>query len=149
MGDESLGAAPPLSGSALILSGPDNSIFDDIFDWIANAIYSISRTVSDWVSWAKSAITSTIISWISWLGDSITLWFGSMFSRLIQVQDYVVGWVATQVNQVWYWISTSVNNALTAVGAWFSQQWAGISALLTAWGGNIAGFFAYQAQLIG
>ncbi len=141
MGDEAMAGAVPLAESALILSGPGDTIFDDIWDWIQNAVYSISRIVSDWVSWAASTIASTVTSWISWLLDNITSWFSSVFTRLIDVRDYVVSWVATQVNQVWYWISTSVNNALTAVGAWFSEQWSGITGLLASWFNQMTGWW--------
>ncbi|MBA7479981.1 hypothetical protein ES707_15425 [subsurface metagenome] len=149
MGDDALREAAPLSESALILSGPDDSIFDDIFDWIQNAIWSIGRIVSDWVNWAWSAITSTVTTWISWLWDSITSWFSSVFTRLIQVRDYVVGWVTTQVGQVWSWITTSISSVITTVGAWFSQQWSQVSNLFTNWFSTVSALFTNWFSTVG
>ena len=149
MGDDALKGATPLSESALILSGPEDSIFDDIFDWIQNAIWSIGRIVADWVSAAWSAITSTVTTWISWLWDTIASWFSSVFTRLIQVRDYVVSWVTTQVGQVWSWITTSVANATNTVGAWFSEQWSRISALFTNWFSTVSALFTNWFSTVG
>ncbi|MBA7602867.1 hypothetical protein ES703_09963 [subsurface metagenome] len=141
MEGEAIEGASPLQESALILSGPDDSIFDDIFDWIQSAISTIVSTVTSWISMAWSAITTTVISWISWLWNSITSWFSFVFSRLIQVRDYVVSWITTQVGQVWSWITTSISNVITTVGAWFSQQWAQISSLFSAWWSSLSEWF--------
>lgn len=133
MDGEALEGPVPSFESALILSGPDDSIFDDIFDWIQSAVYSVSRVVTNWVSNAWSAITFTVTSWIDWLWGNITTWFSSVFSRLIAVRDYVVGWITGKIGELWSWITSSISNVITTVGAWFSEQWSRISALLSTW----------------
>jgi len=132
-GMEGMEGAMPLSESALVLSGPDDSIFDDIFDWIANAIHSVVRTVTGWISSAWTAITSTVTSWISWLWDAITPWFQGVFDRLRAGWEFVTGWVTASIGQVWTWITTSVNSMLTTIGAWFTEQWSSISSLFSTW----------------
>ena len=107
MEGEVVRGAQPLFEPGLILSGPDDSFLDNIFDWIANAATAVLRTVTDWVGWAASSITSAVTSWITWLWNNITSWFSSVFTRLIQVRDYVVSWVSTKVGELWNWISRS------------------------------------------
>ncbi len=133
--------AQPLFEPALILGGPDDSIFDDIFDWIANSTTAVLRTVTDWIGWAASSITNAVTSWITWLWNNITSWFSSVFTRLTQIRDYVVSWITTQINQVWSWITTSISSVITTVGAWFSEQWAKITNLFSTWWDSLSRWF--------
>ncbi|MBA7567765.1 hypothetical protein ES708_09482 [subsurface metagenome] len=149
MGDDALREAVPLSESALILSGPDDSIFDDIWDWIQNAVSSVGRIVADWVSSAWSAITNAVTTWVTWIWNSVWPWLKSIWDWIISVRDTLVEWVSTKVGELWNWITTSLSNLGVTIGTWFSEQWSRIWALFTAWGENIAGFFASQAELIG
>ncbi len=133
MEGEALEGAMPLSASALILSGPDDSIFDDIFDWIANAIAVITSTVTDWISRAWSAITSTVTSWITWLWESITVWFQAVFDRLKAGWEFVTSWITTEIQRVSSWISTAAAGITSTISAWFTEQWAGITGLFSTW----------------
>ncbi|MBA7571408.1 hypothetical protein ES708_13171 [subsurface metagenome] len=133
MGGEALEGLAPLSESALILSGPDDDIFDSIFDWIQSAIYAISRTVASWVSDAWSAISNTIISWVGWVWDSIYPWLKSILDWIRSVRDTVVNWVSTKLGELWSWITASFSNLGVTIGTWFSEQWAKISGHFSTW----------------
>ncbi|MBA7559830.1 hypothetical protein ES708_01446 [subsurface metagenome] len=140
--------APPPPEEEPLPPPEDGSIFDDIFNWIANAITKIVGVVTSWVGNAWSAIVSTVTTWITWVWSSISPWLESFVDWFKSVRDTVVEWVTTQVGELWEWITTSLSNVITTVGAWFSEQWAKISDLLATWGENIASFFVYQAELI-
>ena len=49
-----------VSGS--ILSSPDDSIFDEVFDWIANALRSVVDSICDWFSRAWDAIKEGLVA---------------------------------------------------------------------------------------
>jgi len=143
MGDNELFEAVPVPAeSALILSGPDDSIFDDIFDWIANAIATIVSTVTDWINRAWAAITSTISSWITWLWDNVIAWFTWLGDLIASVRDYIVSWVSSKVSELWSWITTRISGVITTVGAWFSEQWSRISQLFASWFSTVSQLFA-------
>jgi len=114
----------------VILAGPDDSIFDDIFDWIANAVAVITSAVIDWINRAWSAITTTVTSWISWLWNSISPWLTWLGDLISSIRETVVSWISTKVGELWSWITTSISNIITTVGAWFIEQWARISSLV-------------------
>jgi len=141
MPDELEGVLPASVTPGEILGGPDDSIFDDIFDWIANAVSRITSTVTSWVNAAWSALSTTVTSWISWLWSNISSWFSSVFSRLIEVKNTVTSWITTQVSQVWSWITTTVTNLGSQVWGWMQQQWSNISSLLSSWWSSLTGLF--------
>lgn len=119
--------------SALILSGPDDSIFDDIFDWIANAIAVITSTVTDWISRAWSAITTTVTSWITWLWNTMLPWIKPIWDWITAVRVALIGWVSTKVGELWSWITTSLTSLTSLIGAWFSETWSRTTALFSTW----------------
>jgi len=147
---DGLGEALPVPVAlSQILGGPEDDIFDDIFDWIQNAISVITSTVISWVNAAWSALSTTITTWVTWIWDSIYPWLLSIWDWILSARDMVVSWVSTKAGELWGWINTSFNTITANIGAWFWEQYSQISALFSSWGDNIAAFFAYQAELIG
>lgn len=151
--DELTMAMPSQVESGLILSGPDDDIFDDIFDWIANAINAISGTVTSWIDWAVRSLGGTVTSWISWLWGEIGERFAEVLSRLRGITGDIGDWISDTIGDLRSWISLSISSIVGSLGTWFSQQLSQISSLfegfgstLSAWfndlWGNIAGYFS-------
>lgn len=154
--------------SGQILSGPDDSVFDDIFDWIANAIKSIVDSVTDWIDKAVSSITGTVTLWINWLYNSVRGWIDSVLSLLGSARDWVVDtyyrvsdWVrdawnivysaaSSAIGEVWDWIVRSARNTwdwitreVREVLGWITAAAANLGSTIWGWlqeqGANIMG----------
>lgn len=110
-----------------ILSGADNAIWDEIFDWIANAISTISRVVSSWAEWLWSSVSNAISSWVSWLWDAIKDWLfwvrDQVWSRISWLRDQVV----VIVDNVRSWISSTWDNLTGVIAPFFDQVWSWIT----------------------
>jgi hypothetical protein len=111
----------PLAESGAILSGPGDSIFDDIFDWIANAISSITGAVDEWITWLWSKVTETIVSWITWLWSSSATWFEGVYSRLRAWGETIEELIADRVGELWTWISSGLGSLGGMIRAWISE----------------------------
>jgi len=135
--------------SGQILSGPEDSIYDDIFDWIANAIKSITGTITSWVDYAVSTIKSTITSWVDHAIDTITGWIDTVLSWLRAVHSYasqiwssVAGWV----RDAWNTIYGAASSAISRVKTWLSDVTANITNWVTTKVGEINSWLATTAS---
>jgi len=117
-----------------VLSGPNNAIWDDIFDWITNAIDKIGEVVSDWISWLWAKITGTIIPWFSWLWDKIYTW-------IHWLRDQVIGGVTTSID----WIGGRLGD----IGSFFANLWSSITNAFKAWFGELATWFDWLWEWLG
>jgi hypothetical protein len=150
MSEKSAGTAGELvAESGQILSGPDDSIFDDIFDWIANAIRSIIDSVTSYVRSAWSAIQTTVTSWITWSVDTVKSWW----QNVLQWVQNAVDWTRSVYSLVSSWISSAYNtvrsavtSAIGTVQSWISSAWnsaySWISSHLSSLWSSISGGFS-------
>ena len=163
--------------SAQILSGPEDSIFDDIFDWIANAISSITRGVTSFIDSAvariRDAISSIVgnllsplraaIDWIKLKAGSIWDWIVDIYykvsdwassawniitSACSSVINRVQGWITDAASFTWSWITTEVGK----VQGWLATTATNLASQLWAWlqegWANITGLFSTWAANI-
>ncbi len=165
-----------VSGS--ILSGPEDDIWDVIFDWIMTGVQKVIDTVTSWINSAVSSITTNvrsllstfitpISSAISWVRDKIA----DVYTWVHNVYDKVSGWVSNAYNV----ISSAVISAISIVRTWLLDtastirswvttevqkvwQWittsvASLWANLTMWGkqlwADITGLFSSWGKTIG
>lgn len=153
--------------SGQILSGPEDSIYDDIFDWIANAIGSITGAVAGWIN---SAV-STIKSWVTSVVNSAWSGVSGIFSGLMVLVKQIWGW-AYNINQViwdlpqriystlsylissrieWVrnWVSSGVSQVMSWVSSQVSQVWEWITTTATNLGSQIWGWLQETGAGIG
>jgi len=146
--------------SGRILGGPDDSIFDDIFDWIANAVTNIVNSVNSWVSSAWGAITSTVTSWVSWAVDTIKGWWQNVLTWVQNAQQWVVSTynvVSSWISSAWNTVYSAVTSAITTVNTWINsiattvtswissrvgELWTWISGALSSLGSSLSGWFS-------
>ncbi len=140
MSGEANEGALPLQESGLILSGPDDSIFDDIFDWIANAIAVITSTLIDWISEWVLPFFGNIIEWITWLWGEVSAWFTATWETFTSWIDWLWGEISAWFTTTWEtftdWITWLRNEisadftglpdkikeiVLTPMAAWWDQ----------------------------
>ena len=131
MDDEITGNTPEGVDSGLIMAGPDDSIFDDIFDWIANGVSAVVRTVTDWIGWAVSSIGRTITDWISWAVTQVTGWFNTVWGWIQEATGTITSWVSSVINSVLTTLSSMWSGITSTIGAWFGEQWSRIQDLIT------------------
>ncbi|MBA7560970.1 hypothetical protein ES708_02604 [subsurface metagenome] len=144
--------------SGLILSGPEDSIFDDIFDWIANAIKSIVSGVTDFidkaVGWIVSGVKTAVsylvspirsaIDWVKsrlgsvwdWVKDvyyAVRDWvkdaYDTIRSAVSSVIDVVSSWISSGVKQLQSWVSSGVSQVLP----WITTAVSNLSSTISAW----------------
>uniref|UniRef100_A0A6M3XSW2 Uncharacterized protein n=1 Tax=viral metagenome TaxID=1070528 RepID=A0A6M3XSW2_9ZZZZ len=147
--------------SASILSGPGNAIWDDIFDWIANAVSSIVSSVTDYVGRAvdwivdgvKTAVgyivspLETALEWVKGrLGavwdrlvdtyQAVRDWIGDAYNTVRSAVSSAIGtvesWISSGVGQVRSWISVEVGRVLP----WLQAAIASLSSTISAWFGE-------------
>ena len=106
-----------------VLSGPENAIWDDIFDWILNAIKSIGGVVWDAIKWVWSAVTNLVTTWISWLWKNVKSFFDWLWSNI----KSWFSWLGDKFSWLWGEISRFFINSWSSltktIGSWFSQVW--------------------------
>jgi len=110
--------------SGRTISAPGDSIFDDIFDWIQNAVNSITATVTSWIRDAWSAITSTVTSWVSWSVDTMKGWWQNVLEWVQSTQQWVssvYSLLSSWVSGAWQTVSSAVTSAITTVYQWIDQ----------------------------
>lgn len=164
-----------VSGS--ILSGPEDDIWDVIFDWIANETRTIVNTVISWINMAVGWITenvsrllqlliSPLNSAISWIRDKVE----GVYYWVLTVYDKIAGWitsaysivssaVTSAISTVHTWlldtaltISSWVTTEVQKVWQWITTAVAGLWANLTMWGkqlwADISGLFSSWGKTI-
>lgn len=129
MPDETMDQALPPIESAAILGGPDDAIWDNIFDWIQDAIAVITRVVTDWIYWLYSNVYQVITSWVTWLWDNVVAWFRWLRDLISSTWSLVWDWISSRLSDLWTWISGSFASLISTVGAWFTQTWAWLTDL--------------------
>ncbi len=158
-GENTGAAAIPAAESGAILSGPDDSIFDDIFDWIANAVSNIVSSITSWIRSMWSSITSAVSSWASWVVSSLVGFFGNIISWVQTAISWiqstyslvrswissawstVYGAVSSAIGQVASWISSAWSSAYSWISSHLSQLWSWISGGLSNLWGSISSWF--------
>lgn len=118
---ETEGLGIPGLEPGVILSGPENTVFDVIFDWIQNSIVSISSVVSSWSSWLYENIYRTITTWVTWLYDSLREWWYWIRDQVWSRIDWLAEWVSSTWGGVTSFLSELFSNLWTSLSAWFSQ----------------------------
>lgn len=138
--------------SAAILSGPDDSIFDSIFDWITNALLTstaaitkfvgnVKADIEDWITSQISNITGTLAGWWSSVLDAVgaardlagqaytavSSWTSNAYHTVVSAVSsgvsVVKGWIDAGTTAVRGWISTTVGQ----VQGWISSSWSAAS----------------------
>jgi hypothetical protein len=109
------------AASGQILSGPEDSIFDDIFDWIQNAIDAIPRAIRDWfwgiwntlkdqLKKAFELIISPIKTAMDWVKSHV----GLVWDRVRDIYSKLSDWV----KDAWDIVSSAVSSVITRVRDW-------------------------------
>lgn len=124
--------------SGQIVSGPEDWIFEDVFDWIANAISTIVSSVTDWVNENIVPLYETVKNWVTTKVNLVWGWIQDVWGWITTEVGKVWGWITTEVGKVWTWIVTEVGNLGSQVWGWIQQQWANISTSFSNLGANIA-----------
>lgn len=110
--------------SGQILSGPDDAIWDDIFDWIQNAIHQIIDNITeyiriaiDWivdrVKWVIEAIASPIKTALEWVKSHL----GAVWDWVVDTYRLVSDWVINAYNTV----RSAVSSTINVVGDWIAD----------------------------
>ncbi|MCK4722496.1 MAG: hypothetical protein KAT75_04290 [Dehalococcoidia bacterium] len=123
-GEELVNYDPVEFVSGAILSGPGNAIWDDIFDWIASAVTSITSAVADYINSAVTRIKDAVATAVGYLLSPIRTALEWVESRLGAVWDWVVDiyqavrdWISDAYNTV----SSAVSSAIATVASWISS----------------------------
>lgn len=164
-GDEVVNVA-----SASILSGPDDAIWDTIFDWVEDAIEFIVEPICDWidsaVEWVADKLevfinwvvggVSTVVNWIFDTASNIWTWVVDIYHDVrdwaMNAWDTIYLATRTATTRIWDWIS-SVGDVVmdwvtdTAINLWdwitesISNLWTNISNWFTNLWDNISTAF--------
>lgn len=120
--------------SGEILGGPEDDIFDNIFDWIQNAISRITNVVVQWINSAISWITSNVRGIVNTAIASVTSIITIIRSKLDSVWFEVLS-IYSKVSQ---WLTTAYSTAYSAassatlvVRSWLSDTAANITSWVT------------------
>jgi len=111
----------PTAESALILSGPDDSIFDVILDWIANSTATITRNIAGMLSDLVGDIVNPVTEWISWLWDTIQDWLYWVRDQIWSRVDYLRDLVSSWIEDLRIWISSALSALTTNIRTWLSD----------------------------
>lgn len=135
--------------SGQILSGPEDAIWDDIFDWIANAVSSVVGSITRW--WNENVMPwfNKIRGWITDAVAPVFSWFLSVWRWIQDLGSDIWGWITAEVGKVWNWIVTETTRLGSQVWGWLREQWGNISALFSYWGANIAQWWSGLTASIG
>ena len=135
--------------SGQILSGPEDAIWDDIFDWVANAVDTIVGSITRW--WNE-----TVMPWFNKIGGWITAavapvfsWFLSVWRWIQDLGSDIWGWITTEIGEVWGWIVTETTSLGSSIWAWFSEQWANIAYSFSTLGADIVRWWSGLTTSIG
>lgn len=120
--------------SAQILSGPEDDIWDVIFDWIhssmAEVISSITSYIRSSVDWIANSVRSAIdilLSPIRAAMDWVKSHVGAVWDWVIDTYRMVADWVRTAYNTV----RSAVTSAIGVVLGWITNATQGISSWIT------------------
>lgn len=131
--------------TAAILSGPDDSIFDSIFDWITNALLTsthvltdfignVKAEIEDWITQRISSITSTLSSWWMAVQDAVgvaTDWAGKTY-----------GAVTSWISGAYHTIYTAVSSGVTVVHQWIEDGWTAARSWISSAVGQVRGWIS-------
>lgn len=117
----------PAHYSALIMSGPKNWGFSNVFDWVRNA-------VDDIINWVRAEINGSVIKIYRRVSDFIATELSTVFSTLGSISDLVSstsGWVWGKVDAAFgfYWglQSSLINGLSSGMSTLFSSTWDAIT----------------------
>jgi hypothetical protein len=164
--------------SAQILSGPEDDIWDAVFDWIANAIHSVATAIANWwwgiwetlktqlgnlwnaiispiktaIDWIKNT-ASNIWNWVLSIFTMVKDWVVSAYKTVAAAVSSVIGtvrdWIVDTAKSTWDWIATNVQK----VWGWITTGLANLSSTIWGWlkeqWRNISGLFSTWGKNIG
>ncbi len=138
--------------SGQILSGPEDSIFDDIFDWIANSTRSVVQAVAEVLNDSLSSIYDYLSSWLSWLWDvikgpldNLLLWLKDVFDLAYAIESKLSQFVSS----AWFTVSSAVNASLASVYTWIKTAESAITSWVSREVNSLLQQFASTAATIG
>ena len=138
----------PESRSAQILSGPEDWIWDNVYDWIQNAVTNIYTTITDWIQNALSNMAWSVAVWISNLWDNVSSFFTSTWERvtsgLAWLRDTVSSYFAAYWQSFTDWYASLWNSISSA----FTSTWDSITSGIGWLWDNVSSFFETTWQYI-
>jgi hypothetical protein len=135
-----MGEVSPGSGevvefvSASILGGPDDSIFDDIFDWIQHSVQDVVDAFNSMWGSFESGVSDAVSGLLHVVIDPLVAVLNAVSANLVNIWtpiSVILGYASSWAINAEAIITRSATSAISAIPGWLSDLYGQVSAWIS------------------